>query len=243
MDAELAALIEEQKRQAEMLRALGLLDDDEAAEQPAEEAAEFDQAQHQEQDEEEPESEAIAAQPAPLPTAKPAASPAIAQAGPAVGAARLELFIYSTSPDAGTAKPATLRQASGRVFMDYGNRVYATDCIDDPEGMAADLLDIAKAKEWHGYTLKGAAQFAAVYRAAFSRAIVEGLRLIPDHATGQGAVAIEVAREYKAQGEEGKKLARSFLLMASNNEVNDERRAVGRALLEKLRNGASAFRA
>lgn len=195
---DLEELRRERERQTELLRQLGLLDDDEpeqaerageAEQEPRITLAEFDQVQEQIERRGQQEAKASAS-------------------------ARLDLFIYTPAMDVHhSQKGEPLQLSSGRVFHDFGNRVFAAGSIERPEEAAADLLEAAQRKGWQSYTIKANASFSPVVREAFRLAIKAGLPLVPDFGpSGQGAIAIAVSKELKDQGL-GEK-ARDFMRMA-----------------------------
>lgn len=219
---DLEELRRERERQTELLKQLGLLDDEpeqiEASEVEEEEAeeehrritlAEFDQVQEQIDRQERQE----------------------AKASPSV---RLDLFIYTPATSVPhNLKPAPLRLSTGRVLHDYGNRVFAVGSAENAEEVAADLLEAAQRKGWASYTIKASRLYEQVLRAAFRKAIKEGLPLIPDFGpTGQGAIAVSVSKQLRDEGLSDK--ARDFMRMATGMG-KDERQEMRATLSAKLK--------
>lgn len=230
MDAELAEFLAEQKRQEQMLRDMGLLDDEPAAEV---EALPIVQEVAHNEPEEEAEAAPVAALPSLLPTLTPA--PIVAEA------VRLVLSIGAEGRSMAHVKPLPLRSASGRSFHDFTSRVYATDAhgwqaslaafqrdtgnkptgsdlaalLPEAEDVAADLLDIAKAAGWERWTMTAAPEYFPVLAAAFRKAIKEGLPLVPDFGQAcQGEIFQHAASELRKGGILDRAKAKALTLAA-----------------------------
>lgn len=232
MDAELAALIEEQKRQAQMLKDLGLMDDDEETPQEEEqeqtELAELDQ---------------MLNEPEPIKPEEPKQEPQeeVKEACTALdnsgfgNEVRLELLVFSRNPKDTIEPQKVIKSASGRTFIDLGNRVFATNRVDNPQDLAKDLLDIAAKKDWDGFSIKGASSYSEVYKEAFRYAINSGLKLLPDPASRQAPIAIEISREIRSQSDKGRLLVAAYAKRAMDNAAMDARKDERKTILEKLK--------
>lgn len=226
MDAELAALIEEQKKQAQMLKDLGLLDEEEETQEQEEEQAEL-----AELDQMLKEPEPIKAEP----------KEEIQEPCKAIQnenfdeLTRIELVIYSRNPKDKIEPQTVIKSASGRTFIDLGNRVFATKSVDNVEELTRDLLDFAVKKGWNGFTIKGASSYAEVYSEAFKQAIERGLALLPDPVTKQAQIAIDAAREFRKQGEAGKAKAAAYARLAMDNASTDARKEERKNLIERMK--------
>lgn len=262
MDAELAEFLAEQKRQEQMLRDMGLLDDEPAeAENEQAEALplvlnKLDQEQHQahqEQPKEETSSE--------LPGLLPKLTPALI----VTEAPRIALSIGAEGRGMAHVKPVPIRSASGRSFHDFTSRVYATDAhgwlasfaafqkdtgnkptgadlaalLPEAEDVAADLLDVAKAAGWERWTMTAAPEYFPILAAAFRKAIKSGLPLVPDFGQAcQGDIFQHAAQELRRGGildrAKAKAVAVEVLPIAEQEQAPQSREQKSQALREKV---------
>ena len=226
MDDELAALIEEQTRQEQMLRSLGLLDDEEPQTQVAEIGHESKS------------DEAIVSKQRSVPialsigakdqgkaarTAKPLLSPK--------GREFLDhdTRIFATASQQWLASIDAFRQRHGRnddldTVLAKVDDLAAVALRTEAASLAADLLDIAVTKrEWASWTMTATPEFLPVLAAAFYQAISQGLPLVPNFGQpSQSRIYIATVRELHKNGAIDSERVRTLTRQAL--DISDERR-------------------
>ena len=253
MDAELAEFLEEQKRQEQMLRDLGISDDDETA-------GEVEALP--------PEVESVAAEVESVEEEAPADQPisclpALTPAPIVPNSVRIALSIGAEGKGMAHLKPAPIRSDSGREFQDFLTRIYATDShgwlasfaafqkeagekptgadlaalLPEAEEVAADLLNIAKGCDWPRWTMTAAPEYFPILAAAFRQAIKQGLPLVPDFGQScQAEIFQHAASELRTDGILDRIKARALAsksLPAAEQKI-DERDAGRLAIHEKV---------